>query len=60
MNILFKKINKDIEYIMKNDLVVRFKIEVFLFYLLVYVMIMYRMVYVFYKKKKFFIVRLIF
>ncbi|EHJ25005.1 serine O-acetyltransferase [Clostridioides difficile 050-P50-2011] len=59
MNTLFKKINKDIEYIMKNDPAARSKIEVFLLYPSVHAMIMHRMAHALYKKKKLFTARLI-
>ena len=56
---MFKKINKDIEYIMKNDPAARSKIEVFLLYPSVHAMIMHRMAHALYKKKKLFTARLI-
>ncbi|MDV9720024.1 serine O-acetyltransferase EpsC [Clostridioides difficile] len=59
MNTLFKKINKDIEYIMKNDPAARSKIEVFLLYPSVHAMIMHRMAHALYKKKMLFTARLI-
>ena len=43
---MFKKINKDIEYIMKNDPAARSKIEVFLLYPSVHAMIMHRMLFI--------------
>ncbi|MDI0265293.1 serine O-acetyltransferase [Clostridioides difficile] len=59
MNTLFKKINKDIEYIMKNDPAARSKVEVFLLYPSVHAMIMHRMAHALYKKKMLFTARLI-
>ncbi|HBF5148858.1 TPA: serine O-acetyltransferase EpsC [Clostridioides difficile] len=56
---MFKKINKDIEYIMKNDPAARSKIEVFLLYPSVHAMIMHRMAHALYKKKMLFTARLI-
>ncbi|KPI53881.1 serine acetyltransferase [Clostridioides difficile] len=56
---MFKKINKDIEYIMKNDPAARSKIEVFLLYPSVHAMIMHRMAHALYKKKMIFTARLI-
>nr|UWI51632.1 serine O-acetyltransferase [Clostridioides difficile] len=56
---MFKKINKDIEYIMKNDPAARSKIEVFLLYPSVHAMIMHRIAHVLYKKKMLFTARLI-
>ncbi|MGG5401483.1 serine O-acetyltransferase EpsC [Clostridioides difficile] len=56
---MFKKINKDIEYIMKNDPAARSKIEVFLLYPSVHAMIMHRMAHALYKKNMLFTARLI-
>ncbi|MBY2476765.1 serine O-acetyltransferase [Clostridioides difficile] len=56
---MFKKINKDIEYIMKNDPAARSKVEVFLLYPSVHAMIMHRMAHALYKKKMLFTARLI-
>ncbi|MCC0629556.1 MULTISPECIES: serine O-acetyltransferase EpsC [unclassified Clostridioides] len=56
---MFKKINKDIEYIMKNDPAARSKIEVFLLYPSVHAMILHRMAHALYKKKMLFTARLI-
>ncbi|MCC0784097.1 serine O-acetyltransferase [Clostridioides sp. ES-S-0108-01] len=56
---MFKKINKDIEYIMKNDPAARSKIEVFLLYPSVHAMIMHRVAHALYKKKMLFTARLI-
>ncbi|UDN63394.1 serine O-acetyltransferase EpsC [Clostridioides sp. ES-W-0016-02] len=56
---MFKKINKDIEYIMKNDPAARSKIEVFLLYPSVHAMIMHRIAHFLYKKKMLFSARLI-
>lgn len=55
---MFRRINKDLEYIMENDPASKSKIEVFLLYPSVHVMIMHRGSHFLYKKKRFFLARL--
>ncbi|RDY27541.1 serine O-acetyltransferase [Romboutsia weinsteinii] len=56
---MFKKINKDIEYIMENDPAARSKIEVFLLYPSIHALISYRISHFFYNRSMFFIARLV-
>lgn len=56
---MFSRLNYDIENIMKNDPAARSKIEVFLLYPTIHVMIAYRVSNYFYRHKRFFIARLI-
>ncbi len=56
---LFQHIKADIDFIMENDPAARNKIEVFLLYPSIHCLIMYRISHFFYKKKSFFIARLI-
>lgn len=56
---MLNKINKDIEYIMKNDPAARTKLEVFLLYQSIHAIIMYRIAHYFYNDRYFFIARLI-
>jgi len=56
---LFRRINKDLEYIMENDPASKSKIEVFLLYPSVHAMIMHRGAHFLYNKKRFFLARLL-
>ena len=56
---MFKNINYDIEYILENDPAARTKLEVFLLYPSVHALILHRLAHRLYKKKRFFISRLI-
>jgi len=56
---LFKSLNYDLENIMKNDPAARNKLEVFLLYPSIHVMIAHRMAHFLYSKKVFFLARLI-
>lgn len=56
---MFRKINKDIEYIMENDPAARSKIEVFLLYPSIHARIMHILSHFLYKHKLFFMARLI-
>lgn len=56
---MFRKINKDIEYIMENDPAARSKIEVFLLYPSIHARIMHILSHFLYKHKLFFTARLI-
>ncbi|MGL5380660.1 serine O-acetyltransferase EpsC [Clostridium sp.] len=56
---MFSRLNYDIENIMKNDPAARSKIEVFLLYPTIHVMIAHRVSHYFYRHKRFFIARLI-
>lgn len=56
---MFSRLNYDIENIMKNDPAARSKVEVFLLYPTIHVMIAHRVAHYFYRHKRFFIARLI-
>lgn len=56
---MLKKINKDVEYILKNDPAARSKIEVILLYPGLHALIFHRIAHSLYRKKCFFISRLI-
>ena len=56
---MFYKIKKDIEYIMENDPAVRTKLEVFLLYPSIHARIAHMFSHFLYKKKLFFLARLI-
>lgn len=56
---MFKKINKDIEYIMENDPAARSKIEVFLLYPSIHARIMHFLSHFLYKHKLFFLARVV-
>lgn len=56
---MFKNLNYDLEKIMKNDPAARNKLEVFLLYPSIHVMIAHRMAHFLYSKKVFFLARLI-
>lgn len=55
---MFKKINKDIEFIMENDPAARSKIEVFLLYPSIHARIAHMLSHFLYKHKLFFLARL--
>lgn len=56
---MFKKLRCDIDSVIKNDPAARTKLEVFLLYQSVHVLIFYRIAHRFYKIKMFFLARLI-
>lgn len=56
---MFRNIKSDINSVLKNDPAARSKLEVFLLYPSIHVLIFYRVANKFYKKKLFFIARLI-
>ena len=56
---MFKHTKADINFILENDPAARNKIEVFLLYLSIHALLMYRISHFFHNKKRFFIARLI-
>ncbi len=56
---MFKRINKDIEFIMENDPAARSKIEVFLLYPSIHARIMHFLSHFLYKHNRFFLARLV-
>lgn len=56
---MFKRINKDIEFIMENDPAARSKIEIFLLYPSIHARIMHFLSHFLYKHNRFFLARLV-